>query len=976
MFADKNCGGAAQNFGMNEALGHEFNAESGWIAMGGENECKQLCYQQSSFLKNGPHAVAATFCVGFEYTPQKQLCSFKRGFIPADEAGFVPDVGEGSVVLGVSSGKSCYRLGPSTGTLVFGSLAGEDAGLYSHTTGTACQNGDELSTMSNVQNTALNVYITPGHDVEHCKRLCFEQSVWNATSSSADYCRGFTFTPTASECSWYSKSPGEGVLSANSTTSFNTPAGQACYVLSIPPVVYDGPAYFNQSGTACAGLPALYDMPSTNTESNPYSAYKPAAGIDECKQLCFDTGTWHTDIPVESVCRAFSWDRVAEKCLWYGDGPAPYQSPNPDRDCMVVANQTGVYDLAHSTSVHATNYSGADFLGPIGRTKCSEQSYNLLPQLFGSNVASGYRVPGHNTELCKDLCFAASVHNASVPVEQACRGFEYNENLLSCRWGKGNLTRSGAGSTGEAIDCYLISPGSFAYTGDDPESEDEATFAVHMGKKCSGKSPAVEYVPAFEGAEKCKQLCYEQSDFFWGDDGYASITAQNSCRGFDYVAFESCRFYQGYQVKNGDFPQLSIDPDVHARSCFILDEKPNSAVYSGPGYESGPADHNCGGTALSYLPDLPDFTASGLVASGASVNLCKTLCYEFGSSALQTNSSLSASQICRGFEYDIKLRTCSWVTGRFNADSRVHLPDDGVTCYTAPLVSSSYPTPAGLLALQQNENLTAAAAAASVASYTVFEGMRCDSDGPSSAGNLTLDGLASDTLIAMDGENECKQLCFEQSTHFRTISEPQQSGPECSFCGSWDASPGTYIVENNDGGTFAGETVAQCKTRCCNDASCVSFDFMYDAEGAATGSCYIAYVSRCDENVEVVTGAALEFHHELHRYLPAGSASLCSAPSGHFSDGQCSSGQTTAIPTPVCFGFEFRAAKKTCTFVNGWIRRDEDAREEEGTVCYAVGPAADAGNYTEAVGGLGGGVFNRGEGVWGSFQWGWRWWGR
>ena len=81
------------------------------------------------------------------------------------------------------------------------------------------------------------------------------------------------------------------------------------------------------------------------------------------------------------------------------------------------------------------------------------------------------------------------------------------------------------------------------------------------------------------------------------------------------------------------------------------------------------------------------------------------------------------------------------------------------------------------------------------------------------------------------------------------LGAPVFAQPDCSACGSWDDEVGTYIVENNDGGIFTGETVAQCKTRCCNDASCVSFDFLYESEGSSTGGCYIQYVSRCDPGV-------------------------------------------------------------------------------------------------------------------------------
>ena len=436
--------------------------------------------------------------------------------------------------------------------------------------------GDLLDSLAD--GTATN-YVSAGGDVENCKRLCFANSAHNTTLSTGgagvDVCRGFTYDAATHQCEWRTAA----VTEASIMSSL---ASKTCYVLEGPPHVYDGAGtYINQTHESCTGLSQLAETGDGGGGADTMAPYTPLGGVDECKQLCFESGFWNTDVGVGAACFGFTWEQG--KCNWWSGGAVTWSS-SETTSCFRLMDKESAYVGAAAYSMVAERSCSEDANNELGELVLPDGGYSAAAGISsetttttewgppGGNrdrrleldghrrlaaarwgharrldggVATDYRISGRDINHCKQLCFESSLHNPNFfsSDSQSCRGFAFDSSTHTCMWYKNETSRSGALSTPPKTEksCYLIEPGVFAYTGSSPRTGEAVPFSNYTNYTCGPVTPFHETAPA-RGANQCKQLCFDLSAFANPND------AAQACRGFDYVEYDKCRFFLGQEV--------------------------------------------------------------------------------------------------------------------------------------------------------------------------------------------------------------------------------------------------------------------------------------------------------------------------------------------------------------------------------------------------------------------------------------------
>ena len=596
-----------------------------YVTPGGDvEECKSLCYAASFYNASITAVEEVDACWGFSYNAMHHECRWRT-----KQPGQGP---LGPSAKGAAASSFCFALAVPPVEYV----GVEYVVVSNH----ECEGG-ALSSLTPIAEHDTMAPYQPAGTVSECMDLCYRASFWIVDTNIAEACRGFTFSPDG-KCSWFKAQgyPEPG----HATHILHSESGASCYYLPNANVSYTGTGVFEKiSGTAC----------SLSTSNVLHVLAEPMAGPRARRQLDESSGR----------------PKRAEEVPFFAASQLYPDLLGPPVAITSVKRQTHRPHLLSEKNLPA----------PIFQRQLSETSTTTPAS---TTIATRYRVVGRDLDACRQLCYESSAFIHDLSANEACMGFTFNETDHKCYWHVGDVTASGANSlpSDSNKDCYLISAAPFSYTGS--QYPDFAEYDTHVDKKCvheSGGSNAT--TPVVGGAAECKQICYENSDFFWGVPE-ASTDVELLCRGFDYAAFEGCRFFTSGEVKSGQFdpaPAASRPSEV-GYNCSILAEQ--HSVYSGPNYTVS-ANSQCGGTALPNLFTNPgdhgiNYT-SPFVAIAGDVEECQILC----ESASASNASIPIASVCRGFDYDSQLRQCRWLSGRFNVDSLVR----GVDFLPRPILS-------------------------------------------------------------------------------------------------------------------------------------------------------------------------------------------------------------------------------------------------------------------------------------------------
>lgn len=182
-----------------------------------------------------------------------------------------------------------------------------------------------------------------GGDVEMCMNLCFQNSVFDLSRPSHDWCKGFTWDADTYECRF--KTGAQTALlsyDANSTGCGLT--SRRCYVAPSFPFNFTGetdgkglPALTTshpnkrcdavEGGSFQRGIQLLKpDGSFAGGAAGANGQYSPRGMVEECKQLCYDNSLYNATIaeqvrlrvtPTFQYCSGFDFDNSTEECVFY-----------------------------------------------------------------------------------------------------------------------------------------------------------------------------------------------------------------------------------------------------------------------------------------------------------------------------------------------------------------------------------------------------------------------------------------------------------------------------------------------------------------------------------------------------------------------------------------------------------------------------------------------------------------------------------